>query len=108
MKSKVIEWIKRYGPPEIVATITAVLGATITFFLTGNSIVTAYAGTLCENTGFYITFIITDIRKSIAHHKNNALKYSINSLLKDIRNSRIKFRSLEKTIYRTYGQLHVL
>lgn len=95
MKSKFIEWIKRYGPPEIVATITAVLGASTAFFITKNSIVTAYAGTICENLGFYITIIIIDVSKSIVHHKNNVLKYGARAFLKDVRNLILEFGPAE-------------
>jgi len=95
MKHKVVEWIKRYGPSEIIGTVTAIGGAAIAFFLTSNSVVTAYAGTICENIGFYITFIIIDVSKSIAHHKNTALKYGARTFLKDIRNLILEFGPAE-------------
>ena len=60
MRHKVRDWSKRYLPSEIIGTITAVLAAGISFFLTGNPVITAFSGTWGENLGYYGAIISRD------------------------------------------------
>jgi hypothetical protein len=80
--AKVKEWIRRYGPAEVIGSVMAVAGALvapeIADVLMGGTpqrawvkdVAVAYGGTIGENLGFY-SFIITrelrfDRRKAIA------------------------------------------
>ena len=63
MKSKIIEWIKRYFPAEICAIIGALIGGLITHTLFKNPIYTALGGTWGENTGYYGKYWL--LRKNI-------------------------------------------
>ena len=91
MKHKIRGWIKRYLPGEIICAITALLAATAAYFLTGNRVVIAYAGTWGENLGFYGFMSIRDIIHSRRHHKANNLKYGVNSFIKTFRNLLLEF-----------------
>jgi hypothetical protein len=51
--SRVSHWLARYGPPEVLGTITAVAGSFLVFRLTRSDVAAAYGGALGENLGFY-------------------------------------------------------
>ncbi|HXB39167.1 MAG TPA: hypothetical protein VNZ49_01415 [Bacteroidia bacterium] len=61
IKRKVKGWLKRYLPPEIVGTITAVSAAGLIHIFTENLIFIAYAGSFGEAIGFYSTIFIQNI-----------------------------------------------
>ncbi len=82
---KIKNWIKRYGPAEIVCSIFAVLSASVIYSLTKNDILTALAGTWGENIGFYGVIGFRDVRASRKNHKENGKNYTIFSFLKTIR-----------------------
>jgi hypothetical protein len=73
MLHKVHEWSKRYLPAEIVCTITALIGAGVTHYITGNPIATAFAGTWGENIGYYGYISYTDLKKR--KNKNKKLNF---------------------------------
>jgi len=58
VKRKIKEWLKRYLPPEIVGTITAIAAATLAHHFTSNRITIAYVATLGESIGFFATVFI--------------------------------------------------
>jgi hypothetical protein len=51
--SHLSKWIARYGPPEIVGTLTALAGAGLVLRLTHSLAAAAVAGSLAEAIGFY-------------------------------------------------------
>ena len=61
IKIKVKKWLKRFLPAEFFGTITALAFSYITYYSTNSLIVAAYAGSIGETLGFYITIIIQDI-----------------------------------------------
>ena len=65
MKRKIKEWLKRYLPAEIIGTITAVGGASITHLFSKNLILVAYMGSLSEAIGFYSTILTQHILRVI-------------------------------------------
>jgi hypothetical protein len=79
---KIKEWIKRYVPAEIFATIGTILGAGFLYGITQNRIAAVYAGVIGENIGYYGFILICDLKKS----KNGASSY-----LKTIRNLILEF-----------------
>jgi hypothetical protein len=91
MKHKLKDWCKRYVPPEIVGTLGALFFSLITFDLTGNRILSAYAGTVGENTGFYGFIFIREHIKDIKKSKNNRKKHGTQGFLKTIRNLFLEF-----------------
>lgn len=52
-RAKLSEWLWRYLPLEIIATITALMGAGLVSLITSNQVALAFAGTWGENVGFY-------------------------------------------------------
>lgn len=91
MKHKLRDWTKRYFPAEIVGTITALLISTFTFILTGNYIVTAFAGAWGESLGYYGFISTRDILSSRRHHRSKNKKYGIRSFSRNIRNLFLEF-----------------
>jgi hypothetical protein len=68
LRLKAREWLLRYVPAEIVATVTALLGAFIAHNISGSLATAAITGTICENIGYYGYF---GIREVTTHYKNN-------------------------------------
>ena len=56
-------WIRRYGPPEIVGTVTMVLAANITASLTSSTVVIALSALLAGAIGFYAVMGMTVYRE---------------------------------------------
>ncbi len=95
IQEKILEWIKRYIPAEIAATLGAIIGASSIFYLTRNRILSAYAGAIGDIIGFYIIILLRDIFKSIIKPKSNNKRYDKLSLAKDVRNILIEFGPAE-------------
>lgn len=91
MKHKIKEWVQRYLPAEIVATVGALTFASVSYNITGNGIISAYMGTIGENIGYYGYITLKDINHSKKHHEKNNKKYGIVSFLKNIRNLILEF-----------------
>lgn len=91
MKRKIIEWVRRYLPAEILSTITAVLVALLTNFYSNNLILTAIFSAWSETIVFYAFIISRDIFSSKKQHKAQKRVYAFFSLGKNIRNIIIEF-----------------
>ena len=53
MKARILDWIRRYLPLEILATVTALIGGMTAAVVTANAVVISYAGAWGENVGYY-------------------------------------------------------
>ena len=91
MKHKIKEWQNRYLPAEIIGTISALSGSAIAYLLTGNAIITAYAGTWGENIGYYGVISGRDIIASKKRHKHENKNYNHISLAKNTRDIVLEF-----------------
>jgi len=91
MKHKVKDWLKRYLPAEIMASLFSISFAYISYFFTGNLIVSAFAATWGDNTGYYGKIIYSDMKKSLKRHKDHKLKYGWKSFFKTGRNLVVEF-----------------
>jgi len=60
--SRTKDWIRRYGPAELVGIVTAVLGSWLLYAATRNEVAAAYGGALGENVGFYAVIVGREIR----------------------------------------------
>jgi len=87
--------MKRYFPAEIFSIMGALLGAQIVFILTGNRILSAYAGAIGDNLFYYGLIVIREIITDAKHSKNNNQKHGIKGLLKTIRNIMVEFGPAE-------------
>jgi hypothetical protein len=68
LKSKAWKWIKRFLPAEVIGTLVAIACGYVASALTRNRVTIAYAASMCETAGFYLTIIVTDalvIRKQL-------------------------------------------
>jgi len=74
MKEKIKEWLKRYIPAEIFATFGAILGSWLIFLITGNRILSAYTGTIGENTGYYGFIFINEHIKDFKDSKRKNME----------------------------------
>ena len=91
-KRKAMEWIARYLPAEIIATIMAIIGARIAFNLTGSYAAAAVAGVATENVGYYGYFLTKEIlRHYRAHSQHSPLRRSFLTAVKTIRDMLTEF-----------------
>lgn len=95
MKDKLKEWIKRYIPAEIFATIGAIAAAGFSFALTKNRILSAYLGTIGENIGYYGFIFIREHLKDLNKAKQNKSKHGVKGFLKTTRNLILEFGPAE-------------
>ena len=91
MKEKLKEWLRRYLPAEIFATIGALIGAGLIFFLTKNRIISAYAGAIGENIGYYGFICIREHLNDLKDSQKNNKKHGIRGFFKTIRNLTAEF-----------------
>jgi hypothetical protein len=61
------DWIRRYGPAELVGIATALLGSWLLYATTRNEVAAAYGGALGENVGFYAVMVGREIRAQRPH-----------------------------------------
>lgn len=59
---KIKEWLARYLPLEIAATVTALVGGLLASLLTANAVAIAYAAAWCENIGYYVLAFSREMR----------------------------------------------
>jgi len=91
MKKKLNEWLKRYLPAEILGTITAILGAGLIFIFTKDRVLSAYAGVIGENIGYYgITFLREHIH-DLKNSRKLGKKHGVKGLFKTTRNLIVEF-----------------
>jgi len=64
---RVKDWIRRYGPAELVGIATALLGSWLLYATTRNEVAAAYGGALGENVGFYAVMVGREIRAQRPH-----------------------------------------
>ena len=90
-RAKLVKWLKRYGPAEIIGTIGAYSGSFLTYKITNNRVIAAYGATMGENLGFYGTIFIRELRKDYGTAKLDHGEYKLGDLLRTITNLFIDF-----------------
>lgn len=91
MWQKFLYYLKRYGIAELFGGALVLLGASITFYITGNKILAAYVGALSENMGFYGAIIVGDVIKA----KRNAEHWRWMQVFTVLRNVLLEFGGAE-------------
>src|SRR3989344_7030106 len=102
MKWNIRQWSERYIPSEISGTILAVISALTINKLTGNLVLTAFAGTWGENVGYYGSIFVRDYIKHSQKTSSNRCLHSV----KVIRNMIFEFgpaEILDSFIVRPYA-----
>ena len=62
LRSRLADWLARYGPAEVAGTVTAVLGSYLVHAATANEVAAAYGGAIGENIGFYGVILLFGAR----------------------------------------------
>ena len=88
-KNKTKEWLKRYSTPLILATLAAIISATIIKILTGNNIIAGILATWIDNITFYGYIYIKDLKK------NKKEGSRITNISKQLRNMIVEFGPAE-------------
>ena len=103
-KGKISEWVRRYLPAEIVATVGALATAFVGHQLSGSLIIAAIAGTVGENVGYYGYFAIKEVsRHFAAHHGHSASRRWFLTGYKTVRDMMIEFglaETLDSFVFR--------
>jgi hypothetical protein len=94
-KVKLIKWLKRYGPAEIIGTVGAYGGSFLTYHFVNSEVIAAYGATMGENLGFYGTILIRELRKDCHAAKQNHVEYNLKDLFRTITNLLIDFGPAE-------------
>jgi hypothetical protein len=91
LKKKGTEWLKRYLPAEIIATVAAIVAASIAHFFSNNHILIAYTGSFGEAIGFYSTVAIQNILEVVNKNKAEHKRFSISDSLKIVVDMLLEF-----------------
>lgn len=80
--------MRRYGPAELVGTVTAVIGASLALLCSDSFVVSAYIATMAENLGYYGTICVIDVLRrrgknttKLAHIRNWTVEFGASELL---------------------------
>lgn len=90
MKQKLNEWIRRYLPPFLIATISTLLFSNLGRLLELNDIIIAYMGSLGGIVSYYLYI---SIREVLQEHRKSSI--NIISFIKIIRNLVFEFSPAE-------------
>jgi len=89
--SKIKEWTHRYLPAEACATVTAIVGASLIYLLTGNRAIAAFAGAIYENIGYYGYISTREIKTNIKKYKAAGKYFGFAGYTKTIRDMIFEF-----------------
>lgn len=89
--TKVKEWLWRYVPAEIFATIGAISGASLSYLITHNRLIAAYLGAIGENIGYYGFISIRDLQKNKLKYQKLGKQFGFIAFLKTIRDLVLEF-----------------
>lgn len=91
MKKKVVEWIKRYLPAEIVSIILTLISSVLTYKLTNNHLTTALVGTWVGNIGYFGTILLADIFQTNRALAYKDMSYTYKTLIQNMRALLVEF-----------------
>jgi hypothetical protein len=99
-KAKIIhkarEWLSRYLPAEIIATITALAGAFAVHQFSGSLVLAAIGGTIGENIGYYGYFVVQETARHYAGHRQHPpLRRILLTAAKTLRDLLVEFGPAE-------------
>lgn len=88
IKRNIRNWVKRFLPAELIGTLFAIASAFIVSVFISNRVTIAFAASIAETVGFYVTIMITDallIRKQLKHqHRSLTISALLVITLKNI------------------------
>ncbi len=89
--TKLKEWLWRYAPANITATIFIVIGTLFAYKITSNKLLSAYLGTFFENIGYYGVLLSRDVWKDKKKHRLISRHYGFKNYLKRIHHLILEF-----------------
>ncbi len=95
LKQKALEWARRYGPAELVAATTAIIGYFFTLGLTGGEIAAAFGGAIGDNIGYYGTLLSRDFKQDQRKALERGESYGAQGRLRTIKNLFLEFGASE-------------
>ena len=93
--TKVKDWIRRYGPAELVGIATALLGSWLLYVATRNEVAAAYGGARGENLGFDGVLVGREIRNARRAARAARLPYGPGAWARTATNLMIEFGAAE-------------
>ncbi|MCB2378302.1 hypothetical protein LGH70_11950 [Hymenobacter sp. BT635] len=91
MKAKLKEWLKRYGPAELLSVAATLAAAGLAFELTGSYAATALAGTWVGNGAYFGYILALDILQARRQRHATGLPYTGRTLLRNLRALAVEF-----------------
>ncbi len=81
MRTRIQEWLLRYGPAEILGLITTLIVGLVTYKISENVLLASFLGSIGENIGYYGFIIGREFKKNpgkfIQNTKNILLEFGI-------------------------------
>lgn len=91
MRTKILIWINRYLPAEIICISGGLIIGLIANHLNSSATAVAFLVSWAETILYYLSIIVRDVYKNIKKHQSQGLLYSTRTFLIDIRNVLIEF-----------------
>ncbi|TGE22421.1 hypothetical protein E5K00_19465 [Hymenobacter aquaticus] len=91
MKWNVREWLKRYGPAELLSVGATLAAAGLGFELTGSYVAAALAGTWAGNVAYFGYILALDIRQTRRRRRAAGQPYTGRVLLRNLRALVVEF-----------------
>ncbi|PJJ48077.1 hypothetical protein [Hymenobacter chitinivorans] len=91
MKWNVREWLRRYGPAEVLSVLATLGGAFLAFTLTRNSVSTALAGTWAGNVAYFGYLLGLDVSQTRRQLRAVGQPYTFRTLLRNLRALIVEF-----------------
>ena len=90
-----MDWLRRYGPAELLGICTALLAARLASMLGAPLVAVAYAGAVGENVGFYGTIIARQLSADRRHARAAGEPYRGMHLWRTVRELLLEFGPAE-------------
>ena len=91
MKSKIIEWVKRYMPAGIISSTATILSSVFTYKVTHNHLTTALVGTWIGNIVYFGYMLGVDVYNTRKELVEKEKKYSFSTLILNMRALAVEF-----------------
>ena len=90
-RDRAFEWVRRYGAAEIVGMVAAIAGAFSVHALTDSDVLTAYAGAIGENLGYYGVIVGRDVVRDLRATRAAGRRYGVRGALRTARDLAFEF-----------------
>ena len=95
MLAKVREWVRRYGPAEILSVVATLAAVALTFRATGARTTTALVGTWAGNVVYFGWLLFADIRRTRRALHQRGTRYTTRTLGRNLRALAVEFGPAE-------------